>query len=80
MSGQRLAIYTTVCHKVFIKKPANGTEEDDDKPILSEDEKAMLSQTVPDENAINQNALTVVTPAPAPEKKADLITVGDKSN
>ncbi len=75
MSGQRLAIYTTVCHKVFIKKPANGTEEDDDKPILSEDEKAMLSQTVPDENAINQNALTVVTPAPAPEKKADLITV-----
>lgn len=48
ISGQRLSIYTTVCHKVFIRKPANGTEEEDDKPILSEDEKEMLSQSVQD--------------------------------
>ena len=55
ISGQRLAIYTTVCHKVFIKKPANGTEEEDDKPILSEDEKDVLSQAVP-EDFQNQKA------------------------
>ncbi|HRH65057.1 MAG TPA: LysM peptidoglycan-binding domain-containing protein [Bacteroidia bacterium] len=62
MSGQRLSVYTTVCHKVFIRKPANGTEEEDDKPILSEDEKEMLSQAVPEEYG-SQTAGNAVVPA-----------------
>lgn len=41
--GQRFAIYTYETHKVYVTNPANGNEEEDDKPILSEEEKEKVN-------------------------------------
>lgn len=38
LRGQKLAVYSTVNKKVFVAKPANGTEEDDDKPLINDPE------------------------------------------
>lgn len=61
MSGQRLAVYTTVTHKVFIRKPANGSEEEDDQPILSEAEKNVLDE--PAVGTAGSPQATAVAPA-----------------
>lgn len=45
LAGQKLAVFTTVNKKVFVAKPANGSEEDDDKPLLSEVE---MKETMPE--------------------------------
>ena len=36
--GQKLAVFTVVNKKVFVAKPANGSEEEDDKPLLTDSE------------------------------------------
>lgn len=34
LAGQKLAVYTTTSRKVWIARPANGSEEEEDKPLL----------------------------------------------
>jgi D-alanyl-D-alanine carboxypeptidase len=58
MKGQRLVVYTVEKHPVFISKPANGTEDEDDKPLLTDAENKTITEA--DDSVIAQK---VATPA-----------------
>ncbi len=48
MTGQKLAIYSKVNKKILVTKPVNGSEEEDDKPLLTANEKEINEHSVVD--------------------------------
>lgn len=59
LKGQRLVVYTIEKHPVFISKPANGSEDDDDKPILTEAENKSLTES--DDSVVAEKKAVVET-------------------
>jgi D-alanyl-D-alanine carboxypeptidase (penicillin-binding protein 5/6) len=55
MKGQRLAIFVKEPRSIFIKNPVNGSEAEDDKPLITETEKKSLDK------AADQADITVAT-------------------
>ena len=42
LSGQKLLVYVKQPKSIYIKNPVNGNEADDDKPLITEEEKTEL--------------------------------------
>ncbi len=62
MAGQKLAFYTTASRKVWIARPANGTEEEEDKPLLvnsTVDEQGNVIAAKPVETSVKPKPLIV---------------------
>ena len=55
LSGQKLLVYTKQPKSIYIKNPVNGNEADDDKPLITEEEKTEL------ENVAEQTELVKPT-------------------
>ena len=64
-TGQKLAVYTTTSRKVWIARPANGTEEEEDKPLLvnsTVDEQGNLIAAKPVEKPVKPTTAVKVQP------------------
>jgi D-alanyl-D-alanine carboxypeptidase len=64
-TGQKLSVYTTTTRKVWIARPANGSEEEEDKPLLVNstiDEQGNLIAAKPVEKPVKPSTAVTVQP------------------
>lgn len=61
ITGQKLAVYSNVNKKILVSKPVNGSEEEDDKPLLTADEKVIKENSEVDNKTIPVETETAAT-------------------